>query len=91
MYSDLVIRVGPVRVMIHSVGRARDPLHEPECLREILEFEHAVQMSLHHAPAIELDRAALSLPLRPIQVSGDTSSYASDTDQWCLHRQTMRR
>ena len=40
--------------MIHSVGRERDPLHEPECLREILEFEHAVQISLQHAPAIEL-------------------------------------
>jgi hypothetical protein len=40
--------------MIHSVGRERDPLHEPECLPEILEFEHAVQISLHQAPAIKL-------------------------------------
>jgi hypothetical protein len=40
--------------MIHSVGRERDPLHEPECLREIFEFESAVQTPLHQVPAIEL-------------------------------------
>jgi hypothetical protein len=30
---------------------------EPECLLEILEFEHTVQISLHHAPAIELPQS----------------------------------
>jgi hypothetical protein len=43
--------------MIHSVGRACDPLHEPECLLEILEFEYALQISLYHVPAIELAQA----------------------------------
>jgi hypothetical protein len=40
--------------MIHPVGRERYPLHKPECLSEIFEFEYTVQVPLHHAPAIEL-------------------------------------
>jgi hypothetical protein len=40
--------------MVHSVRRKRDPLHESECLSEILKFEHATQISLYDSPAIEL-------------------------------------
>ena len=52
--------------MIHSVGRERDPLHEPECLSEIFKFEQAVQISLYHAPAIELVQPRRNFLLRKL-------------------------
>jgi hypothetical protein len=58
VYRDLVIRIGPVWVMIHSVGRHRNPLHEPECLLEILEFEHSVQIAFHDAQPSSLPNPA---------------------------------
>jgi hypothetical protein len=43
--------------MVQVVCRERDPLHEPECLLEILEFEYAVQISIYHVLIIELAQA----------------------------------
>jgi hypothetical protein len=50
--------------MIHFVGCKRDSLHEPECLREILELEPAVQTSLHQTPSVKRPQAHCSFLLR---------------------------
>jgi len=60
--------------MIHSVGRARDSLHESECQREILEFEDAVEISFHHAPAIDLAQSRCNP-----QISRSTRAAAGRT------------
>ena len=56
IHRDLVPGVGPVRVMIHFFGGDRDPRHESERRREILELEHAMQVPIHHPPAAEFSQ-----------------------------------
>src|SRR5580693_2304222 len=51
-------------MMIHFLGRERDPRHESECLCEILEFEHAVQVSVQHAPSAEIPQLCCNFLLR---------------------------
>ena len=56
IHGNFVPRVRPIRMMIHFLGCERDARHESERLREILEFEHPVQLSIHHAPAAKFSQ-----------------------------------
>ena len=50
IHRDFVPGVGPVRMMIHFFSGDGDPRHESEGRREILELEHAVQVSVYDPP-----------------------------------------
>jgi len=56
IHGNLVVGVGPARVMVHLFGGDRDSRHKSECRGKILELENAVQVSIHHGPAAEFSQ-----------------------------------
>src|ERR1700730_4216046 len=64
IHGHFVPGIRPVRMMIHLLSRQRDPRHEAERVREILEFKHAVQVSVQHAPAAKFPQLLRNLLFR---------------------------
>jgi hypothetical protein len=66
IHGHFVPGIRPVGMMIHLFSRQRDPRHKAEGMREILEFEHAVQISVHYAPAAQIPQLTRDLLFRKL-------------------------